>query len=154
MKIIYHCYGGTHSSVTAAAVHLGILPLDRLPRPAELLAIPYFDAMDSVDHGRINFLGLDEYGNEVCFAGQRGSPGILENIIHGLAGQFSISPGSYKLVNVMYKVNISMKIGGVMSRRLRWVRLGRPLVVWGTVRAYAKITNLVRAVKAQVGWQQ
>ncbi|HBC94637.1 MAG TPA: hypothetical protein DCZ10_17500, partial [Pelotomaculum sp.] len=26
MKVIYHCHGGTHSSVTAAAIHLGMLP--------------------------------------------------------------------------------------------------------------------------------
>ncbi|HPZ72110.1 MAG TPA: DUF3189 family protein, partial [Peptococcaceae bacterium] len=26
MKIIYNCYGGAHSSVTAAALHLGLLP--------------------------------------------------------------------------------------------------------------------------------
>jgi hypothetical protein len=31
MKIIYHCYGGTHSSVIAAAIHLGLLPEDRVP---------------------------------------------------------------------------------------------------------------------------
>ena len=43
MKIIYHCYGGSHSSVIAAALHLGLLAKDRIPNETELMAIPYFD---------------------------------------------------------------------------------------------------------------
>jgi hypothetical protein len=41
MKIIYCCYGGSHSSVTAAAIHLDMLPLTRKPTSAELLSIPF-----------------------------------------------------------------------------------------------------------------
>ncbi|HYF92886.1 MAG TPA: DUF3189 family protein [Symbiobacteriaceae bacterium] len=32
-KIIYYCYGAAHSSITAANLHLGHLPLDRRPGP-------------------------------------------------------------------------------------------------------------------------
>lgn len=149
MKIIYHCFGGTHSSVTAAAAHLGLLPRDRTPRPEELLSLPFFDTRESNDHGRITRMGVDEAGNEVYFVGQRGKPYILENIIHGLARNFNIPPDSYRLVNVMHKVNVSMRIGGVMSRRFRLIGTGRPLVTLGTVWAYPEILNLVRNVLAE-----
>ena len=43
MIIIYRCYGGTHSSVMAASIHLELLPGDRKPAGKELLALPYFD---------------------------------------------------------------------------------------------------------------
>lgn len=148
LKIIYHCFGGTHSSVTAAAFHLGMLPSDRKPQAGELLAIPFFDARDSNDHGYITLMGVDGQGNEIYFVGQRGSPQLLENIIHGLARQFDIPPNQYKLVNVMYKVNFSMRLGGFMSRRFKWIYPGRPLVTWGTINAFRKITNLVLRVKA------
>ena len=58
MKIIYNCYGGAHSSVTAAAIHLQMLPETRKPSAAELLNLPYYDAQVGKDHGRIRFLGL------------------------------------------------------------------------------------------------
>ncbi|MBF7082014.1 DUF3189 family protein [Desulfallas sp. Bu1-1] len=149
MKIIYHCYGGTHSSVTAAAAHLGMLPLHRAPSAGELLAIPYFDKRDNADHGVITLMGVDECGNEICFVGQRGASRMLENLVHGLARHFDIPSGEYKLVNVLNKVNTSMRIGGTMSRRFKWINAGRPLVAWGTVRAYDKIIKLVRLVRAR-----
>ncbi|HCX78095.1 MAG TPA: hypothetical protein DG577_01645, partial [Firmicutes bacterium] len=42
--MIYHCYGGAHSSVTAAAVHVGLLARDKTPSRLELVSLPYFDA--------------------------------------------------------------------------------------------------------------
>jgi hypothetical protein len=41
LKIIYHCYGGSHSSVIAAALHLKWIDKDRLPSEEEMMAIPY-----------------------------------------------------------------------------------------------------------------
>ncbi|WP_027363384.1 DUF3189 family protein [Desulfotruncus alcoholivorax] len=149
MKIIYHCYGGTHSSVTAAAAHLGLLPDDRPPQTEELLAVPFFDTKEKNDHGDITIMGIDQYGNEICFVGQRGKPHLLENIVNSLAEHFAIPGDQFKLVNVMYKVNLSMKVGGTFSRRFRWINSGRPLVAWGTAKAYGQILKLVNFVKAR-----
>jgi hypothetical protein len=35
MVIIYNCYGGTHSSILASAIHLKKLPIDRIPSKQE-----------------------------------------------------------------------------------------------------------------------
>lgn len=149
MKIIYHCYGGTHSSVTAAAAHLGMLPQNRLPSCRELLATPFFDQRESQDHGAITMMGVDDYGHEIYFVGQRGSPQLLENIVCGLAHHFDIPDRDYKLVNVLGNVNVSMRIGGMLSRGFNWINVGRPLVTWGTARAYHRILKLVRLVRSQ-----
>ncbi len=149
MKIIYHCFGGTHSSVTAAAAHLGLLPSERKPLPRELLALPFFDTRDGNDHGKITLMGVDGMGNEVYFTGQRGKPKLLKNIVDGLARNFGISADSYRLVNVLHKVNMIMRIGGFMSRKFRWIKTGRPLVTLGTVWAYPKIFKLVSSVLAE-----
>lgn len=154
MKIIYHCFGGTHSSVTASAAHLGLLPRERKPRPRELLALPFFDTRDGNDHGKITLMGVDSMGNEIYFAGQRGKPQFLENIVNGLAQNFDIPANSYRLVNVLQKVNVLMRIGGFMSRKFRWIKTGRPLVTLGTVWAYPKIMRLVSSILAEEssGW--
>jgi len=43
LKVIYHCYGGAHSSVTAANIHLGLLPRERTPGYRELISQKLFD---------------------------------------------------------------------------------------------------------------
>jgi len=37
MKIIYHCFGGSHSSVLAAALHLGIIDKNKVPGMSEVV---------------------------------------------------------------------------------------------------------------------
>lgn len=135
--------------MTAAAAHLGLLPDNRPPRAEELLNLPYFDTKENNDHGDITIMGMDECGNEICFVGQRGKPKILENLADSLADHFEIPKNQFKLVNVMYKVNLSMKVGGTFSRRFKWIKSGRPIVTWGTARAYDQILRLVHFVKAR-----
>lgn len=126
-----------------------MLPQDRLPSCLELLATPFFDRRVNKDHGTITMMGVDDCGHEIYFVGQRGSPRLLENIVQGLACHFDIPARDFKLVNVLGRVNLWMRIGGKMSRGLNWVKPGRPLVTWGTARAYRKILKLTWAVKSQ-----
>ena len=43
-KIIYSCYGGAHSSIVASAIHIGYLPINRIPTTEEISNTPYYDA--------------------------------------------------------------------------------------------------------------
>ncbi|BAF59793.1 hypothetical membrane protein [Pelotomaculum thermopropionicum SI] len=150
MKVIYHCYGGAHSSVTAASIHLGLLPADRIPSQEMFWSIPLYDRQEPYQHGHIFFMGRDEMGNEVYVTARRGRAEILENIIAGLAGIFKIPQNSFLLVNVMHKVNLRMKFGGYLSRRWGLIRLGRPIVTWGTQAAYFEVARLVQKVKCRL----
>ena len=149
MKIIYHCFGGTHSSVTAAASHLGLLSRERKPHLRELLALPFFDTLEANEQGNIILMGVDQMGNEIYFTGRRSKPEYLENILGGLAQSYHLPVNSYRLINVMPKVNLTMRIGGFLSRQCRWIKTGRPLVALGTVWAYPAITKLVRKALAK-----
>jgi hypothetical protein len=51
------------------------------------------------------------------------------------------------LVNCVDRINWSMKIGGFTSRRMRLVLLGRPMVTWGTQRAFNQLVNLVEITR-------
>lgn len=147
MKVIYHCHGGTHSSVTAAAIHLGKLPDDRIPEPEMFLQLPLYDRQVACEHGHIFFMGVDERGHEVYLTARRGRPDILEKVYASLAGIFGVPASSYCLVSAMSRVNWIMMLGGFLSRRLGLVGVGRPVVILGTRIAYPKLVKLVKETK-------
>lgn len=148
MKIIYHCFGGTHSSIIAAALHLDWLPRARLPRAEEIQAIPYFDQRRRGEEGQIKFLGCDSYGNEIYAVGKRGMGILLENFLYDLTDALGLPREELLLVDTTPLVNCWMALGGFLSRRLGLTFLGRPLVIWGVRRAYYRLVNLVENLRS------
>lgn len=146
MKIIYHCYGGTHSSVTAAGIHLGILPRDRLPAPEELTGQKLYDRQRECDAGKIIFMGQDRLGNDVYVVGRRSRPQLLYEVTEVLSDIFNIDMEKLMLVDVSLYINSSMRAGGFMSRKMGLARLGRPIVTWGTLRNYHNLVAVVDKV--------
>ena len=69
--LIFQCYGGTHSSVTAASIYLNLLPRDRVPTNRELLRLPYFDRVNNDEVGPLRFMGRDRHGASVYILGSR-----------------------------------------------------------------------------------
>lgn len=150
MHIVYTCYGGAHSSPVAAAVHLGRLPRHRRPAAEELLSLPLFDRTDSRDHGFLQSVGVDEQNNAVYVLGRgRGGKSVLRALQSGftLAGG---NDGEILLVDTLVAVNAWMRIGGFLSRALGWVRIGRPIVIYGTQRAFPNLVRLVEEVEARL----
>jgi hypothetical protein len=146
MKIIYHCFGGSHSSVTAAAIHLGLLEKHRPPTNDELMSLPYYDKTTNNDFGSIRFMGVDEYGNQVYVLGKKSLGGRFTNILNGVA-QILGKDNQVIVVNTMDRVNISMKLGGFTSRRIGLPSLGRPVVTKGTRDAFFDLVNLVEITR-------
>ncbi|HPF20247.1 MAG TPA: DUF3189 family protein [Syntrophomonas sp.] len=149
MKIIYHCFGGSHSSVTAAALHLGLLSRERLPTAAELMALPYYDKTSNGDFGSIHYMGSDEDGNEVYILGKKSLGNRFGCLLRGVA-EILGKDNQLLVVNVMDRVNASMKLGGFTSRRIGIPALGRPVVIQGTQQAFEAMCNLVETVKISV----
>lgn len=149
MKIIYHCYGGSHSSITVAGIHLGFLSVDRQPTTEELLRLPYYDETTLGDHGILHFMGQDEKGNQVFAVGKRNLGDKFGPIVQGIAALIGITGKDLLVVNTLPCVNLPMKVGGFLSRRMGLVRLGRPVVIWGTKLAFPRMVNLVKMVKQQ-----
>lgn len=143
MLVIYHCFGGSHSSVTAAAIHLGFLPRDRVPTAAEFLTLPYFDARSKGEEGEVRFMGKDREGNHIYTAGKKKLGSRFEALLHDLAEALGIAPQKIIFINTSSLVTLTMRIGGFISRRLGIAILGRPLVIWGIRRAYFQIVNFV-----------
>lgn len=151
MKVIYHCYGGTHSSVLAAASHLNLLPAGKKPDRKMLKCLPFFDKQLKKDLGRIFFLGRDDQGHDIFIVGRLDCPEVVEKGLHDLAKAFSIPVEDFITVNVMPCVSSSMKVGGFLSRAMGIVGLGRPIVAWGGINAYRRVTAIVQKVKEKLG---
>jgi hypothetical protein len=149
MKIIYHCFGGSHSSVTVAALHLGLLSPERLPTPQELMAVPYYDKTHDDDFGSIHYMGRDDKGNEIYILGKKSLGNRFSHLLMGVA-EILGQEDQLLVINVMDRVNISMKLGGFTSRRIGIPFLGRPVVIRGTRQAFASMINLVEEIKIRV----
>lgn len=146
MKIIYHCFGGSHSSVLAAALHLGLIEKNRLPSMDEMLALPYFDKTSKKDFGSIRFMGIDEYNNEIYILGKKNVGQRYDNMLKGVAELLG-KKDEIIFVDCMTRVNLGMKLGGFTSRRMGWVSLGRPVLGRSTRKAFLDMVNLVEITR-------
>ena len=149
MKIIYHCYGGSHSSVIAAALHLGLLAKDRIHNETDLMAVPYFDKTTNADFGSIRFMGKDEYNNEVYVLGKKNGGDRYSNLLRGIARILG-EEEQLLAINCMNRVNMFMKMGGFSSRKMGLVSVGRPVVVHGSRKAFLELVNLVEITRLRV----
>lgn len=147
MIVIYHCWGGSHSSVTAAAIHLGLLPSDRIPVKEEFLHTKHFDHQWPSDRGKIFPLGIDEYGHQICFMGRTFYAEIIMRAVKGVAKVHHLHPSHIIFVDVMSCVNYVMMLGGSVSRALHLIAVGRPIVIRGTQQSYGQLVALVNKVK-------
>ncbi|MDX9872128.1 MAG: DUF3189 family protein [Clostridia bacterium] len=147
MKIIYTCFGGSHASVTAAAIHLGLLSDTREAGNEEFLSLPYYDAQVAEDHGRLRFMGVDSAGNEVYVVGKRSLDERYQQLMPDLIRILGGNPDDFRFIDTMPYVNIWMRIGGYLSRRLKLPALGRNIVLYGTRRSYQRFIHLAQLVK-------
>lgn len=149
MKIIYHCFGGSHSSVTAAAIHLGLLPTSPTPSAQDFMALPYFDKTPGAVYGVIRFMGQTSEGDEVYALGKKNLGGRMNQVFLGLAELLRVED-QIIVVNTMPYVNILMMLGGFLSRRLGIVFPGRPILIWGTRLAFPDLVGLVKTIKLKM----
>ncbi len=153
MNVIYHCYGGAHSSVMAAAIHLGRITEPEKVSTREVLALPYFDMQDQAELGRIRRLGADAAGNSVYVLGRGNQSKLVVRVLTSFARGLRIDSRSYLLADVLTYVNPIMVIGGSLSRRYKVVGPGRAIVAEGTRRAAPYLAGGVERAKARMADQ-
>ncbi|HBV98525.1 MAG: ABC transporter [Peptococcaceae bacterium BICA1-7] len=149
MIFIYNCYGGTHSSSLASAVHLKKLPLDRTPTKREIMDTDYFNRLTYRDMGRIIYRGADEEGNKVYSVGRGTSKVLLpclKNFINLLHRECGLNE-KIILANMTPTVTFPMTVGGFLSRGLGMDSIGVPLLLIGVQQAYREILRVVKYTK-------
>lgn len=149
MIIVYNCYGGTHSSILTSAVHLGMLPSDRVPSKEEILNLQYFNKLHYKDMGRLIFHGADGDGNKVYTIGRGTSRALipaLRNLTLEMHKLYNVNEG-FAYVNTSGTVPLSMTLGGFFSRGLKIDLIGVPLLAIGARHTYQNIVDLAQKTK-------
>lgn len=149
MIFIYHCYGGTHSSVLAATYHLNRLNDQAAPTKDELLKIPLFNKLVYGNIGELFFHGVDDQGNKVYTMGSGREKHMIAaqyNLVTMLQKQRDLKQRII-FSNTLPTVPLYMKIGGLFSRWLKIDVIGIPFLVLGCRKSYKNIINLVQYTK-------
>lgn len=149
MKIFYHCYGSAHSSITAANIHLGHLPAHRRASVRELRNQPLFDRARHQDIGTPWFLGNDADGCEVYSIGLHSGRRNLAAALMDFLSAVGVDAGDVIIDDALQHGNWALRVGGVLSRRLGLVDVGRPLSAWGIWMKYWSFIALVDLVRAE-----
>jgi hypothetical protein len=150
MRVVFHCYGGTHASPVAAALYLGRLDEGRRPTLRRLLSLALFDRVSPRDFGRLIPVGEDRWGNRVYILGCGRYPDIVLRALEGFTDLLGLDADELVLADVVPCINLLMRFGGYASRALGWVWLGRPLVAWGTLLAFPNLVSLAQETRQRV----
>ncbi len=147
MKLFYCCYGGAHTSVTCASIHLGFLPQNRIPEPYEFKAVPFYDKMDNDKLGTPMYVGRDPLGWDIYIIGLKNAKLISLPAIKSYLNTFDHTQKNLLFVNALAELHPITAIGGYTSRHLGGISIGRPLTIWGIRRSYPKFLDLVGRVQ-------
>jgi hypothetical protein len=150
LKIVYHCYGGAHASPTAAAIHMGILTPGHRPALDDFDKVPYYDRITRGEHGKLIKIGVDARGHEIYIMGRRNSPQPVIAAIREFSRLNGEDPSQYYFVDCVQLFNLFMVTGGFSSRAMGWVRMGRPLVRFGTRLSFGILEKIVRKTIKEV----
>jgi hypothetical protein len=137
-RIFYACYAGTHSSILAASLHLGLLADGR--RVSDL---PLFDRRIHTEVGVPALLGVDGAGTEIYALG---TGWLSESLEKPLCDLIEVaSPGARACVcSVRGFLSFPARVGGFASRRCYLVWPGRGLIASSLAR---KVPDIGRAVR-------
>jgi len=154
MKVFYHCYGSSHTSVVAASLHVGLLPRHRCPTYKEIVQLPHFDKVTKDQVGRPFLIGEDRWGNQVYTIGLENNKQVMLRAAASLMKAFDIPAKEAYWVDALRTINLPTRLGGFLSRRLGLVFAGRPLAVAGIIKAYKNFIQIVEEVEWEIAAAQ
>lgn len=135
-RVFYACYAGTHSSILAASLHLGLLVNGRV------CDLPFFDRRISADVGVPLLVGTDRHGTEVYAVGTGWLSTRLEKPLCDLI-EVSSPRANACICSVRGFLDLPARAGGFVSRRCRLVWPGRTLIASSLAR---RVPEMRRAV--------
>jgi hypothetical protein len=125
---------------------LGQLKPEEIPSSEELMALTLFDRQTKDGHGQLHFFGFDERKDEIYSVGCR-NVGLAVAKVLGKVKEMVGTEEELIFIDTLHCVNMKMRLGGYISRRLGLIKIGRPVVLSGTQEAYPKLVELVQRVK-------
>ncbi len=145
--VIYYCFGGTHSSVLAASIHVGKAPQKCVPTVEQLRSLEHFDRHRSSNIGTIHHMGKTEDVVAVKSVGFDGNRVPLLHMLRDLLVNLGWSQQEIIAANTVRFVDWKTRVGGFLSCRLGWRFIGRPLVCAGARKIYPLLREQVSKVR-------
>lgn len=143
VEVIYCCYAGAHTSITAAALHVRLLAPKHQPTVSDILSLPYFDTTSQDQIGRVFKYGSDQRGNNIYVAalgpGRQATLAALKLMLL----ECGVTDDNSLIVNALSCVSLGVRVGGFISRRLGIVTLGRLMCARGIVNHFRCFETLV-----------
>ncbi|HHV74077.1 MULTISPECIES: DUF3189 family protein [unclassified Thermoanaerobacterium] len=150
MIIAYVCYGSAHSSIVAAAIHVGFLPNDRIPAFEEFLSLPHYDMTEGNQIGIPFYMGVDEFNNDVYAIGAKSGRKIMMKAVKSFLRESGIHEEEIMLIDTLPAIGLMTKFGGMTSRRFKMISIGRPFTVYGIIKKYKNFLDIVNSVKSKL----
>lgn len=153
-RVLYHCFGATHSSVVGAAIHCGILRRGGPVTSLEVATVPGFDRRASSDIGHAFYVGRDERGCEAFAIGFDGARGILTRASLDLLELMGPCPRHVLPADTLSVVSPLVRIGGYLSRRWSVVTIGRRIAAVGIAASARDLQAVVADARLAVRKQE
>ncbi|WP_202080024.1 DUF3189 family protein [Caldalkalibacillus salinus] len=150
MNLIYYCYGSAHSSIVAAAIHLGHLPDDRVASVEDILSLPDFDISRNDSLGHLFFKGVDHDGHNVYTIGLGPERQLVQRSIASMIDHLSDEPDQFLFAQALPHINRMARIGGALSRRYGCVKIGRYVAAKGVHLDYKSLLSFVKDTKKKL----
>ncbi|WP_353894382.1 DUF3189 family protein [Proteinivorax hydrogeniformans] len=145
MKIFYYCYGGAHSSVVAAAIHLEkVFPPLTYEKVKQL---PYFDLTSPKNRGVPIKLGEDCDKNEIYFVGFGKDKQLIVKFVESFLNAHGVEDDRYIMVDCLASISFYVKIGGFISKVLNLRKLGQMITAKGIVDSEKSLLKAVDVAK-------
>lgn len=149
MKVIYYCHTGAHTSLVAAAIHLGLLTSNRIPTNQEIKNLPFFNNIKVRQLGIPFYLGVDDDNNKIYTLGLGFAYQLTEKAVHSFLKEMTIVD-KYKFINTIPQITRPTLTGSYCSVVLGWDKLALPFITYGIKKKYSNLISLVEQAKSKI----
>lgn len=148
--VVYACHGPAHVAATAAAVHTGMLPADRVPALRELGLVAERMPL-TTPAGVACCLGNDADGRPVYAMGLGPQHELLRKLVRRAFRRLLAGPAPVMLISTAAAVHPLARWGGQLLQRWGLASCGRPLAAWGARKTYRQLAGIAAATVRELG---
>jgi len=118
------------------------------PDSETITRLPGFDTVTTEALGHVTEVGVDKGGHRVFVASLGPRRTITRAALELLLREVIPNHENYILVDSLRCIHWKTRVGGFVSRRLGWIRIGRPLAIEGIQKSFNCFKVVVTEVKS------
>jgi len=128
-------------------MHLRMLGINKKPCLREIISLPHFDRTPAKSLGRVLFYGQDHQQNNVYIVSLGPARQATLSALRLFLQARGMQQKDVLIIDALQCVNLSIRVGGFLSRRCGLVALGRHLCAYGIVANFACFKILLSRVE-------